>query len=94
MEILNVTYHCKPGKRSAFLQAIQSEGIDVSCRMEAGNLKYDYYLSDADPDELFLLEKWTDAKALEEHGQMEHFKQLGTLKEEYVKDVIVEKYHK
>ena len=30
---------------------------DVACRAEAGNIKYDYYMADADADELFLLEK-------------------------------------
>lgn len=92
MIVLNVTYKCKAGKRSAFLETIKSEGIDVASRAEAGNIKYDYYLSDADANELFLLEKWQDADALAEHGTQAHFKRLGELKADFVEDTVIEKY--
>ena len=42
MIVLNVTYKCKAGMREKFLEKIVSEGIDVACRAEAGNIKYDY----------------------------------------------------
>ena len=40
-------------KKKWFLETIKREGIDASSRAEVGNIKYDYYLSDADVDELF-----------------------------------------
>ncbi len=92
MIVLNVTYRCKPGKREEFLKAVGSEGIDVLSRGENGNLKYDYYLSNTDPDELLLIEKWADQSALEAHWQMPHFKKLGGLKEEYMEDTDIAKY--
>ncbi|SEM15012.1 Antibiotic biosynthesis monooxygenase [Butyrivibrio sp. ob235] len=61
MIVLNVTYKCKPDKRKDFLEIIKKEGIDVCSRAEIGNIKYDYYISDADSDELLLVEKWEDA---------------------------------
>ena len=92
MIVLNVTYKCKPGMREQFLDIIKKKGIDVACRAEAGNIKYDYYMADADADELFLLEKWKDADALTEHTKQTHYIRLGEFKPDYVTDTIVEKY--
>ena len=92
MIVLNVTYKCKPGMREAFLKNIKEEGLDAKSRAEAGNIKYDYYYSAADPDELFLLEKWNDEEALSFHKNTPHFTRLGEIKAEYVLDTVIEKY--
>ena len=92
MITLNVTYKCKPGKRNDFLQAIQKEGIDKKSRAEEGNIKYDYYLSVIDNDEILLVEKWKDANAISEHGKQEHFKKLGELKTNFITDTIIERF--
>ena len=94
MVVLNVTYKCKPGMKEAFLEAIKSEGIDVACRNEDGNIKYDYYFPVDDSDEMLLVEKWRDADALDAHGKQPHFARLGELKNEYVDDTIIEKFLK
>ena len=92
MIVLNVSYKCKPEMRDDFMEAIITEGIDVACRAEAGNLKYEYYYSAEDDDEILLIEKWTDAGALAAHGKQEHYLRLGELKQEYVKETVVEKF--
>ena len=92
MIVLNVTYKCKAGMREEFLEAIVSEGIDVACRAEAGNIKYDYYMSTDHDDEMLLVEKWCDADAVTSHGQEAHFKRLGEIKNEFVEETIIEKY--
>ena len=92
MIVLNVTYKCKSGMREQFLDKIKKEGIDVTCRAETGNIKYDYYMADTDADELFLLEKWKDADVLTEHTKQAHYIRLGEFKPDYVTDTIVEKY--
>ena len=91
MIILNVTYKCKPGMREKFVEAIKAEGIDAASRAEAGNFKYDYYMSVDNSDELLLVEKWRDADALAEHGRQPHFARLGQLKPDYVLDTGIEK---
>jgi quinol monooxygenase YgiN len=78
--------------RDEFLEAIISEGIDVACRAEAGNIKYDYYMSTDNDDEMLLVEKWRDADAVTTHGQQAHFKRLGEIKDEFVEETIIEKY--
>ena len=92
MIVLNVTYRCRPDRRDEFLERIMAEGIDVACRAEAGNLKYDYYYAADDGDELLLVEKWRDADALAAHGRQPHFTRLGEIKPIYVIDTVVEKY--
>ena len=39
----NVTYHCKPGQRDAFFQALCQLGVRNNSIHEEGNLKYDYF---------------------------------------------------
>lgn len=92
MIILNVTYKCKPEMRDEFLEMIMTEGIDIACRNEQGNIKYDYYRSVEDSDELLLIEKWLDADSLALHGKQPHFSRLGKLKTEYVTDTIIERF--
>lgn len=92
MIVLNVTYKCKPNMRSVFLSAITREGIDAASRTEAGNLKYEYYLSVAEPDELLLVEWWKDAQAVTEHGKQEHYAALGRLKADYVESTSIARY--
>lgn len=94
MITLNVIYRCRPGMRDAFLAAIRAEGIDKACRSEDGNGKYDYYLPAAGGDELLLVEKWRDARALEAHKGQAHFARLGELKGEYVLETTIERFEK
>ena len=92
MIVLNVTYKCKPELREEFLEMILSEGIDIACRGESGNIKYDYFRAVDDCDKLLLVEKWHDADALAAHGKQPHFARLGELKSEFVAETIIEKY--
>lgn len=92
MIVLNVTYHCHPGMRDAFLHSIQSEGIDAASRAEDGNAQYEYFLPALGGDRLLLLEKWRDADALTAHTRQAHFARLGELKAQYVRETVIEKY--
>ena len=92
MIVLNVTYKCKPELREEFLEAILREGIDIDCRAEAGNVKYEYYLPfDGSGDELLLVEKWRDADALALHFKQPHYQRLMQLKEQYVLETTVDR---
>ena len=92
MIVLNVTYKCKPDMRGDFLEAIYTEGIDIACRAEGGNIKYDYYTPLDGSDDLLLVEKWRDKDALAVHGKQSHFARLGELKSEFVTETIIEKF--
>ena len=92
MIVLNVTYKCKPEMREEFLEMIYTEGIDVACRAEDGNIKYDYYTPVDGSDDLLLIEKWLDADALAAHGKQPHYARLGELKAEFVNETVIEKF--
>jgi quinol monooxygenase YgiN len=93
MITLNVTYYCKPGKREEFIDALKRLEMRKNSRGEAGNIKYDYFVSLHDPNRLFLLEQWRDDIALTNHGGQPFFKKLGSLKETYVEETVIEKYY-
>ena len=92
MIVLNVTYKCKKGKREEFLNMIVAEHIDAASRAEAGDIQYDYFIPTDGSDDLFLLEKWRDAEALDGHGKQPHFARLKEIKAAFVVDTIIEKY--
>ena len=92
MIVLNVLYKCKPDMRAEFLEMIMAEGIDVACRAEEGNVKYEYYLPVEGDDDLLLVEKWRDADALAAHGRQPHYARIGELKGEFVTDTVIEKF--
>ena len=84
MILLNVYYKAKHGMREEFFKAVNELKVPEMSRAEEGNMKYDYYFSDADPDELLLIEHWKDQEAFEIHCGTEHFKSLGAVKEKYL----------
>lgn len=90
MYILNVYYHTKNGKRESFLSAIKEEEIDRKCREESGNIKYDYYLSDKDPNELLLVEKWESKQSQAVHCETPHAQKLQKIKARFVESTELE----
>ena len=55
---LYVVYTAKPGCREAFVRQIVMEGIADTIRREAGCIRYDYYFSAQQEDEILLVEQW------------------------------------
>ena len=92
MLVFNVTFRCRPGMRDEFLEKIRAEGIQTASRAEAGNLQYDYFIPVDQNDDLFLVEKYRDEEAVAAHVRQAHVTRLVELKEQYVTDLILEKY--
>ena len=86
---LEVHYFVKDGKRGKFYAEVMKRGIAAASRAEAGNEKYDYYLSPENENELLLLEIWTTEEAAKLHAETAHFKALGELKAEYVEKTVI-----
>ncbi|MBQ6206222.1 MAG: antibiotic biosynthesis monooxygenase [Oscillospiraceae bacterium] len=89
-----VTYHCKPGQREAFRKAISELGVRETSTHESGNLGYDYFLSEADPDALLLVERWTDSASQAAHTWTETFSALQELKARHCDEVEIDKYER
>ncbi len=92
MVVLNVHYFTKPGKRAEFYEAVNKLEVPQKSRAEEGNIKYDYYLSIDNEDEILLVENWKDEEAFKFHTEQAHFKALGELKAEYVAETVLKRY--
>ena len=89
----NVSYHVKDGRRDAFYQAICERGVRANSYQEEGCMKYDYYFSAEDQNELLLVETWTESALQEAHCATEMFARLQALKGEYVAQVNIDKFN-
>ena len=76
---LYVAYTAKPGCRETFVRQIVMEGIADTIRREEGCIRYDYYFSAQQEDEILLVEQRI-------HLQQPHMARLRELKEQYVAD--------
>ena len=88
----NVTYHCRPGQREAFYQALCDLGVRANSLKEEGNLKYDYFFAAEAPDDLLLVESWTTPALQQAHCQTEIFAKLQALKAQFCENVEIDKF--
>ena len=83
---LYVRYLAKPGCRETFLRQLTTQGIIDAIRREDGCLRYDYFLSVQNADEILLVEQWQTEEKQQAHLRAPHMDQLRRLKSEYVAD--------
>ena len=88
----NVTYHCKPGQREAFYQALCALGVRANSLQEEGNREYDYFFAAEAPDDLLLVESWTTQELQQAHCQTEIFAKLQALKAQFCENVEIDKF--
>jgi quinol monooxygenase YgiN len=79
-----VKFRCIPGKREAFVDKVKSTGVLDAIRKEEGCLKYDYYFSQKDENELLLIEAWETKRHQEIHVSQPHMDVLRGFKENYI----------
>ncbi len=84
MYTIYVVFKSFPGKREAFIEEIQKEGIVSAVRAEDGCIRYDYYFSEKDPNEILLIEAWETQHHQEVHIEQPHMAQLRKIKEDYI----------
>ena len=90
---LYVRYLAKPGCREAFLRQLTTHGIIDAIRREDGGLRYDYFLSVQNEDEILLVEQWQTEEQQQIHLRTPHMDQLRRLKSEYVADAQLGRVH-
>ena len=86
-----MNYFAKPGRREEFLRRIVEGGILAAIRREEGCLRYDYYLSCQNEDEILLLEEWDTAEHQRIHMEQEHMKRLRVIKDDCIADTQLHK---
>ena len=86
---LSVNYFAKPGRREEFLRRIVEGGILTAIRAEDGCLRYDYYLSCQNEDEILLLEQWESREQQQVHMTQEHMKRLREIKDDCIEKTVL-----
>lgn len=86
MYTIYVKFTCLPDKRAAFIQQVKETGILDAIRAENGCIKYDYYLSEKDPNELLLIEQWETKEHQQIHITQPHMASLREMKDDYISD--------
>ena len=84
MYTIYVKFECVDGKREAFVERVEKEGILKAIREEDGCYKYDYYFSQKDKNELLLIEKWESKNHQQIHINQPHMKVLREFQDEYI----------
>lgn len=89
---VNLRYTGKNGNARKFAEEMTSSGTVESIRAEAGNLRYEYYISMEDPETVLLVDNWTDQKAIDIHHASPMMKTISELREKYDLHMTVERY--
>lgn len=89
MYTIYVIYQCLPGKREAFIQKVKETGILAAIRGENGCIKYDYYLSEKNPDELMVIEQWESKAHQQVHIDQPHMVQMRGFKDDYIASTVI-----
>ena len=84
MYTIYVVFKCFDGKREAFVERVKREGIIEEIRAEDGCKRYDYYFSEADENELLLIEAWETKCHQQIHIEQPHMARLREFKGEYI----------
>ena len=84
MYTIYVVFKCVEGKREEYIERLKAEGIVDAVRKEDGCIRYDYYFSEKDHDEILLIEAWESKKHQEIHIEQPHMAKLRELKPEFV----------
>ena len=89
MYTIYVKFTCLPQKREAFIEKVKADGILEAVRGEDGCIKYDYYLSEKDPNELLLIEQWESKQHQQTHIAQPHMVQLRSFKDDYITNTLL-----
>ena len=84
MYTIYVVFKCFDGKREAFIDRVKSEGVVDAIRAENGCIRYDYYFSEKDADEILLIEAWETKEHQQIHLTQPHMDTLRAFKGEYI----------
>ena len=89
MYTIYVKFDCLPQKREAFIEKVKETGVLDAIRNEDGCIRYDYYLSEKDPNELLLIEQWESKQHQQIHIEQPHMDTLRSFKNDYITNTIL-----
>ena len=84
MYTIYVKFDCVENKRESFIEKMKETGILDAIRAEDGCIKYDYYLSEKDKNEILLIEQWESKEHQQIHIARPHMDKMRTFKDNYI----------
>jgi len=72
------------GHREAFIEALYDAGVVEAVRAEDGCIRYDYYFSEKDKNEILLIEAWETQEHQKIHLTQPHMDTLRAIKAQHV----------
>lgn len=84
MYTIYVIFNTFDGKREEYIQRLHDEGIVSAVRGEDGCIRYDYYFSEKDKNEIMLIEAWETKEHQQKHIEQSHMARLREIKGDYV----------
>ncbi len=85
MYTIYVKFECFDNKRADFIEKMKESGILDAILNEDGCIKYDYYLSEKDANEILLIEQWESKNHQQIHLTQPHMAKMRSFKDEYIK---------
>jgi len=89
MYTIYVKFDCVCSKREAFIEKMKNDGILDAIRAENGCIRYDYYLSEKDPNELLLIEQWETKEHQQLHITQPHMEKMRKFKSDYIASTVL-----
>lgn len=80
------------GYREEFIRELYDAGVVDAVRKEDGCIRYDYYFSEKDKNEILLLEAWESEEHQKVHLSQPHMDSLRAIKAKYVVDTRLGEY--
>ena len=92
MITLHLFYTGENGNARKFADEMESSGLASLIRKEPGNLRYEYFISMADPETVLLIDSWKDQQALDIHHASEMMEIIAALRDKYDLTMRAERY--
>lgn len=89
--LLFVTYHAMPGCRERFVKELEESGAAAAVRAEEGCIRYDYFYSAANENEVLLFEEWESERHQQIHLTQPHIATVKAIKEKYIESTELRK---
>ncbi len=89
---INIYYTGKNGSAREFAKEMISTGIVDQIRKEKGNIRYEYFFPENDPETVLLIDCWENQEALDLHHKSSMMEQIAKLRNKYNLKMRVEQY--
>ena len=91
---MNLYYTGQNGSALKFVQEMESTGTADAIRQEEGNLRYEYFISQDQPETVLLIDSWASQEALDAHHATPMMQTIASLREKYDLTMRAERYYR